>query len=60
MMLAYMSQIASAVENNTSTFISPPQPLPGRVNDVRFIIIIDEPLPLKPFVNEAVPSETRH
>ena len=42
-------QIASAVEHNTF-HIPPPHPLPGRVNDIPFVIIGDEAFPLKLFL----------
>ena len=50
------SQIASAVEHNT-LHIPPPQPLPGRVNDVPLVIIGDEAFPLKRSLMKPYPAE---
>ena len=49
-------QIASAVEHNT-LHIPPPQPLPGRVNDVPLVIIGDEAFPLKRSLMKPYPAE---
>ena len=50
------SEIAAAVENNT-LHIPPPHSLPGRVNDIPFVIIGDEAFPLKPFLMKPYPAK---
>ena len=44
------------MERNT-LHIPPPQPLPGRVNDVPFVIIGDEAFPMKPFLKKPYPAK---
>ena len=49
------SAMAAALENNTVN-IPPPRPLPGRVNNVPFVIVGDDAFGLKPHIMKLFPG----
>ena len=49
------SNMATALENNTVA-IPPPRPLPGRVNNVPFVVVADDAFGLKPHIMKPYPG----
>ena len=50
------SDISAALENGT-LHIPPPRSLPGRINDVSYVLLGDEAFPLKTFLMKPYPSK---
>ena len=50
------SDISAALENGT-LHIPHPRPLPGRINDVSYVLVGDEAFPLKTFLKKPYPSK---